>query len=147
MTGLEYMERARAAARHGTCARRKVGAVLVFGDAPARFAFNTAPRGTEPCTHERFDRPELDPCLVRLGDRWSCIRVVHAEAALVASAARSGTSTEGAVLYTTTHPCLACARILVPAGIREVVYAEGFHEDEAAGSVLRAAGIVLRRVP
>lgn len=144
----KYMGIAREVSRFGTCDRRKVGAVLYLPDDRdvPRFAFNDAPQGSPRCGHDLHADPASDPCLVRLGDRWSCIRVVHAETKLVALAARFGVRTEGATIYTTTHPCLACARLIVPAGIVTVVFDEGFHEDEAAAAVLRAAGVELRRL-
>lgn len=58
-------------------------------------------------------------------------RAVHAEMEALLSAARSGTSPVDGTLYTTTFPCHNCAKHIVAAGIRRVVYVEPFPKSKA----------------
>jgi deoxycytidylate deaminase len=62
----------------------------------------------------------------RIGDNIDYVRAVHAEAAAIIDAARHGTAVLGATMYSTTFPCHECARHIVDAGIREVVYLEPY---------------------
>lgn len=61
-----------------------------------------------------------------------CVRTIHAEANAVASAARHGTSIEGATAYVTTKPCWTCLKLLASAGVERVVYAEAYGSDYPA---------------
>jgi dCMP deaminase len=54
---------------------------------------------------------------------------VHAEANAIVFAAKEGITTNGADIYTTTVPCLNCARLIANAGIRQLFYAEGYRES------------------
>ena len=49
-------------------------------------------------------------------------RAIHSEVDAVCNAAKNGISTEGAVIYVTRYPCEACARVIVSAGIKAVMY-------------------------
>ena len=59
------------------------------------------------------------------------MRCVHAEQAAIINAARSGVSTQGAALYCTTFPCHECTKMIVAAGITEVVYIEPYAKSLA----------------
>lgn len=81
------------------------------------------------------------------------MRAVHAEAAALLDAARRGVATRGAVLFTTTYPCHLCAKEIVAAGIKQVVYIETYPKSRAQSmygeeisSIIRP-GDVSRRVP
>jgi len=67
-------------------------------------------------------------------------KFIHAEAAVIALAAKRGISTDGASLYVTTFPCPACARSLVTAGIKEVYYSKGYSVLDAE-EILKAFGV------
>lgn len=112
-----------------TCSRLHVGAVLARDGRVLSTGYNGAPAGRPHCVH-RDDRP--------------CRTSVHAETNAVAFAARHGVSTTGAVLYLTHAPCLACAGLLINAGIAEVVYLDRYRSDEGVRE-LRAAGVAVRR--
>jgi cytidine deaminase len=62
----------------------------------------------------------LGKALIR--DSIDRIRAVHAEAAAIMDSARNGVSTKKSTMYVTTFPCHECARHIVAAGIREVIY-------------------------
>jgi dCMP deaminase len=76
------------------------------------------------------------------GVRGDLTTAIHAEAAIVARAARDGTSLRGADLYVTTFPCPACARLIAEAGFRRCFFAGPYSVLDGEG-VLRAAGIEL----
>lgn len=69
----------------------------------------------------------------------------HAEARLIAEAAREGTPTEGAVLYVTDFPCPPCAKLIAGAGIARLYYREGYAVLDG-NDVLAAAGVVVALV-
>jgi dCMP deaminase len=79
------------------------------------------------------------------GVRLDLSTAIHAEAALIAEAARTGTALAGADLYTTTFPCPGCARLIAGAGFRRCFYAGGYSVLDGV-DVLRAAGVALIRV-
>ena len=71
-----------------------------------------------------------------------CARSTHAEQNAIVQAARHGTPIGGATVYCTSQPCLTCAKLLVNAGVRRVVF-EGAYPDELAVGILREADIEL----
>jgi dCMP deaminase len=74
-------------------------------------------------------------------------RGVHAEQNAIIQAALHGTSTDGATLYTTHFPCMACVKILINAGISEIVYQKPYDMDnETKMGLLREAGVKIRNV-
>lgn len=117
----------------------QVGAALIGrgGRAVLLTAYNGPPAGVEDCP-ERRERPA------------KYLFASHAEANLVAFAAREGIRTEGCTVYVTHHPCSACARTLIQAGIRSVVYGDGTtsmppEEFTTAETMFAEAGITARR--
>lgn len=58
----------------------------------------------------------------KLRDNIDHIRAVHAEAAAIIDSARNGVATRSSTMFATTFPCHECARHIVAAGIKEVVY-------------------------
>lgn len=75
----------------------------------------------------------------------------HAEANLIAFAAREGIRTAGCTVYVTHHPCAACARTLIQAGVAEVVYGDGrtampVEDAEAAREMFAEAGVKVTAV-
>ena len=77
---------------------------------------------------------------VDFGERPDLYISMHAEADLIARAAKEGISLHGASLYTTTFPCINCAFLIVRSGISKVYYAEGYSKIDAE-SVLKNAGV------
>lgn len=66
----------------------------------------------------------------RISDLIEFGRIVHAEMAAICTAARRGTSLAGSVLYSTTYPCHECARLIIAAGIRKVVYVDPYPKSQ-----------------
>lgn len=123
-----FMGIAYAVAARGTCDRKRVGAVLVAPRSRAILStgYNGAPRGLPHCD-------EVGHQLVLMGERRSCVRTVHAEANAVAQAAWTGTPLSGATAYVTVLPCPDCAKLLINAGVREVVVDESYDSRSSLG--------------
>lgn len=128
-------------AGRSTCLRRKVGAVLVREKRILTTGYNGAPQGISHCEDAGCLRERL---AVPSGERHELCRGLHAEMNALVQAAVHGVKVEGSTLYCTNQPCSLCAKMLINAGVRRVVMAEGY-PDELAGELLAEAGISLKR--
>ncbi|MGI6008813.1 MAG: deoxycytidylate deaminase [Methanomethylophilus sp.] len=137
-----FMDMAKLVSSRSTCLRRHVGAVIVKDKHVLSTGYNGAPRGTKHCEETGCLRIELN---VPSGTRHELCRGVHAEQNAVAQAAYFGTSVKGATIYTTTFPCSLCAKILINAGITEIVYEEGYMDD-LSKEILSETKVKVRRV-
>lgn len=120
-----------------TCLRRKVGAVLVQDKHILSSGYNGAPRGLAHCLEVGCLREQND---VRSGQRHELCRATHAEANAIIQAALHGVSTADATLYCTTAPCTICAKMLINAGIKRIVYEEGY-PDKLGLEMLQQANV------
>ena len=137
-----FMKMAHLVARRSTCLRRQVGAVLVKDKRIIATGYNGAPKGLPHCIDiGRCLRQELN---VPSGQRHELCRGLHAEQNCIIQAAVFGVSTRGATLYTTTYPCAICAKMIINAEIREVVY-DADYEDALAKELFEQAGVKVRR--
>jgi dCMP deaminase len=134
-----FMRIARVVASRSTCLRRKVGAVLVKDMRILATGYNGAPKGLPHC--KTCLREELG---VPSGQRHELCRGVHAEQNAIIQAAVFGVSTKGAVLYTTTFPCIICAKMLINAEVEEIVY-DSDYEDPESAKILKEAGVKMRK--
>ena len=66
--------------------------------------------------------------------------MLHAEANAITKLARSSNNSEGSTLYITDSPCIECAKLIIQAGIKRVVYAREYRLTDGA-DLLRQAGI------
>jgi dCMP deaminase len=82
---------------------------------------------------------------VKPGERHELCRGLHAEQNAVIQAAYHGVSVNGAMMFCTTQPCSICTKILINAGIKEIVYIEPY-EDELAAQLIDEAGLKMRQV-
>lgn len=135
-----------AVALGGTCGRRRVGALAVRDSRILATGYNGAPSKVTHCEHERYSNPADDPDLYWTGERWSCNKAVHAEANVIAYAAKFGVALEGSVIYTNTYPCLGCFRQMVTAGVHRVVYSSHYFNDPGVEALSRATLIEVVRL-
>jgi dCMP deaminase len=135
------MSMAALAATRSTCLRRRVGAVVVKDRMVLSTGYNDTPRGLRNCGDGGCARCAGDAPPGTGHDTCLCI---HAEQNAIIQAAYHGVAIAGAALYCTYQPCLVCAKMIVNAGIRRVVYA-GDYPDPAAAELLREAGVELVR--
>jgi dCMP deaminase len=137
-----YMEIAREVAKRSTCLSRRNGAVIISVDGHViATGYNGAPMGMPhqtKCPRLHSKGYSSGACLEDCED-------VHSEENAVAQAAKKGTSVAGGTLYTVLSPCHRCFRMLVNAGIKEVVY-ERPYGDTRALKIYEQAGITMREM-
>jgi dCMP deaminase len=144
------MRQAQIVAERSTCSRAHVGAIVAVDGRTIVSGYNGAPVGMPHCDHTCVcdtNEPDYDgqPTEHRpqCPGRPGCTRAVHAEANVVAFAARNGTATAGGTLYVTLSPCVPCAMLIINAGITTVFFSEPYRDDSGL-VLLRAAGILYR---
>ena len=135
-----FMEMAHLVAKRSTCLRRHVGAVLVKDKRVLSTGYNGSPKGTLHCEVKGCIREQMN---VPSGTRHELCRGVHAEQNAIIQAAYFGVSVDGSTIYTTTYPCSMCAKILINAGIKEVVYSEGY-VDALSKNLFDETNILIR---
>ena len=121
-----YIRMAGIWAENSYCKRRKVGALIVKVKMIISDGYNGTPSGFENvCEDENnVTKPY----------------VLHAEANAITKIARSNNSSDGATLYVTASPCIECAKLIIQAGIKRVVYSEKYRLEDGI-DLLRRAGI------
>lgn len=121
-----YLRMARIWAENSYCQRRKVGALVVKNNMIISDGYNGTPSGFENvCEDENnLTKPY----------------VLHAEANAITKLARSSNNSDGSTLYITAAPCIECAKLIIQAGIKRVVYGEKYRLDDGL-QLLRRANI------
>lgn len=122
-------------ATRSTCLRRQVGALLVKDRNILATGYNGTPSGITHCEDVGCLRERLK---VPSGERHELCRGLHAEQNAIIQAARHGVNIDGATLYCTTMPCIICTKMLINAGIRRIVYEEGYADELAREMVAEA---------
>ena len=137
-----FLEMAELVSKRSTCLRRNVGAVLVREKRILATGYNGAPSGLEHCFEVGCMREKLK---IPSGQRHELCRALHAEQNALIQSSLHGISVKGATLYSTTQPCVICAKMLINAGIKEIVMTDGY-PDKLAMEFLKAAKIKLRKI-
>ena len=119
-----YLRMARVWAENSYCKRRRVGALVVKEKMIISDGYNGTPSGVENmCEDENgITKPY----------------VLHAEANAITKLARSGNNSDGSTLYVTASPCIECAKLIIQAGIKRVVYGEKYRLTEGIDLLRRA---------
>lgn len=136
-----FMEVASVVAMRSTCIRRNIGALIVKDKRILATGYNGAPSGLPHCTEVGCLREALG---VPSGERHEICRGLHAEQNALIQAARYGIAVEGSSLYCTTEPCSLCAKMLINAGIRRIVFREEY-PDPLSRELLRGAGVLVEK--
>ena len=136
------MKIAEVVSQRSTCVKRKVGAVLIKDSHIISTGYNGAPSGFKHCTSESCVRKNLNP-----GENSELCRGIHAEVNCIIQAAIHGTSIKGeTTLYTTTFPCMSCLKLIINAGIRKVVYKEGYNmENKVKEELVRESNLIIKK--
>lgn len=134
-----FMDIANLVKTRSTCSRRQVGAVVVKDKRILSTGYNGAPTGCQHCMDVGCLRAKLG---VPSGERHELCRAVHAEQNAIAQAAQHGISVEGGSIYVTHQPCSMCAKVLINAGIKRIIY-QGEYPDALSLELLSEAGIEL----
>ncbi len=121
-----YARMARIWAENSYCERRKVGALVVKNKMIISDGYNGTPTGFENVCED--------------DDNKSKPYVLHAEANAITKLARSHNSSDGASLYVTASPCIECAKLIIQAGIKRVIYTEKYRLTDGI-ELLERAGI------
>jgi dCMP deaminase len=119
-----YLKMASTWAENSYCKRRQVGALLVKNKMIISDGYNGTPSGFENnCEDENGKTKPY---------------VLHAEANAITKIAKSHNSSDGATLYVTSSPCIECAKLIIQAGIRRVVFSEPYHMNDGIELLERA---------
>jgi len=122
-----YMSIAKEVSKASYCKRAQVGAVLVKDDNIISFGYNGTPSGFEnvcECENEDTTRKE----------------VLHAESNAITKCSKSCYSSLNSTLYITLSPCFECSKLIIQAGIKEVIYLEEYRHTEGI-DLLKQANI------
>ena len=123
-----FMEMAHVVSKRSTCLRRKVGAILVIDKHILSTGYNGAPKGLKHCSEVGCLRKKMN---VPSGQRHELCRGLHAEQNAIIQAAVFGVSIKGSTLYSTNTPCVVCVKMLINAGVKEIVYSGNYPDDLA----------------
>ncbi|WP_293588605.1 dCMP deaminase family protein [Prevotella sp.] len=121
---LRYLRMARIWAENSYCQRRKVGALVVKEKMIISDGYNGTPSGFENVCED--DMNVTKPY------------VLHAEANAITKLARSSNNSDGATLYITASPCIECAKLIIQAGIKRVIYGEQYRQTDGIDLLKRA---------
>ena len=122
-----YLRMARIWGENSYCERRKVGALIVKDKMIISDGYNGTPSGFENiCEEDDVTKPY----------------VLHAEANAITKIARSNNNSNDATLYVTASPCIECAKLIIQAGIKRLVYSQQYRLDDGI-KLLEKAGIEL----
>lgn len=129
---LRYLRMAAIWAENSYCQRRKVGALVVKEKMIISDGYNGTPSGFENVCEDAHGVTHP--------------YVLHAETNAITKLARSGNNSDQATLYVTASPCIECAKLIIQAGIRRVVYAEQYRLTDGI-DLLRRAGVEVEHLP
>ena len=137
-----YMQQAHIQKEKSACIRAKVGAVLVKDGLIIGQGYNNVVGGIDNCDKVGCIRDILN---IPHGEKREVCRAICAEQIALTEAARNGISTDGATIYVTTYPCYICSKMLVSAGINEIIY-DNDYPDKFSKQFLEEAGIDVRKI-
>ena len=113
-------------AENSYCERRQVGALLVKDGSIISDGYNGTPSGFENICEDEEGKTKA--------------YVLHAEANAITKVAKSNNNSYGATIYITTSPCIECAKLIIQAGIKRVVFSEMYRYADGI-NLLERAGI------
>lgn len=131
MLDQRYLKMAAIWSLNSYCKRRKVGALLVKDKMIISDGYNGTPSGFENVCEDENNQTKP--------------YVLHAEANAITKVAKSGNSSDGATMYVTSSPCLECAKLIIQAGIKRVVFTENYRTEDGI-NLLKRAGIEVKNV-
>jgi len=119
-----FMTIAKDASRKSSCVKRHVGAIIVRDKKILATGYNGTPKGVQNCDQGGCERCNDDT--IPSGERLEECICVHAEQNAIAQAALSGARVDNAEIYSTTLPCIGCAKLLINAGVTRIFYGEDY---------------------
>ena len=121
---IRYLRMAKIWAENSYCLRRQVGALIVKNQMIISDGYNGTPAGFENICEDENDKTKP--------------YVLHAEANAITKVAASNNNSAGATIYVTSSPCIECAKLIIQAGIKRVVFSERYHTEEGINLIERA---------
>ena len=121
-----YLRMAQIWAENSYCKRRQVGALVVKDKMIISDGYNGTPSGFDNICEDETNA--------------TYPYVLHAEANAITKLARSSNNSDGATLYVTASPCIECAKLIIQAGIKRVIYGEEYRLSDGL-DLMRKAGI------
>jgi len=125
---IRYLRMAKIWAENSYCKRRQVGALIVKSQMIISDGYNGTPSGFENVCEDENNQTKP--------------YVLHAEANAITKVAASNNNSKDATIYITSSPCIECAKLIIQAGIKRVVFSEKYHTEEGI-NLLRRAGITV----
>lgn len=119
-----YIRMANIWAENSYCQRRQVGALIVKDKMIISDGYNGTPSGFENICEDETNHTKP--------------YVLHAEANAITKIARSNNSSEGSTMYVTASPCIECAKLIIQAGIKRVIYSEKYRLEDGIELLKRA---------
>jgi dCMP deaminase len=138
-----FMAIAQVVASRSNCVKRKVAAIIVKDRRIISTGYNGTPRGTKNCNEGGCPRCNS---LASSGTSLEECFCSHGEENAITQAAYHGTSLKGSSLYTTFSPCLLCTKMIINAGIGEVVYNHDYPLSSTSLALLKEAGVQVRKL-
>ena len=137
-----FINIAKVVASRSNCMKRKVAAIIIKDGRIISTGYNGTPRGTKNCSEGGCPRcngfapsgQQLEECFCS-----------HGEENAIVQAAYHGISIKGSTMYTTCSPCLLCTKMIINAGVKEVVYNESYPLSASSFRLLKQAGIKIRK--
>lgn len=137
-----FLEMAQLISKRSTCLRRRVGAVAVRDKRILATGYNGAPSGLAHCIDIGCIREKLG---IPSGQRQELCRGLHGEQNVIIQAVLHKVDLTGSTIYVTNQPCVTCSKMLISAGVKEIVISEGY-PDELARKMLKEANVRIRKV-
>jgi len=138
-----FMRIAQVVAKRSNCLKRKVAAVIVKNGRIISTGYNGTPRKTKNCYQGGCPRcNQVGPSGQGLTECYCS----HGEENAIVQAAYHGISIKDSTLYTTFSPCLLCTKMIINAGIQEVIFNQAYPLGTDAHALLKEAGVALRKI-
>ncbi len=137
-----FMKLAKVASLRSNCIKRKVAAIIVRDKRVISTGYNGTPRGTKNCYEGGCPRCNNLADSGTLLEECLCS---HGEENAITQAAYHGMSVKGGTLYSTFAPCLTCTKMIINAGIQEVVYNLDYPLNETSFKLFQEAGVIFRQ--
>jgi len=130
-------------AERSTCLRHNVGAVIVKNKRIITTGYNGAVRNQKDCLELGCKKDELK---LETGFGAEECRAVHAEQNAIAQAGIHGANIEGGTIFCTHIPCRMCAKQIINAGLKELIYYFNYEGSKDSLKLLQECGIKIKKI-
>jgi dCMP deaminase len=137
-----FMKIAKVVATRSNCVKRKVAAIIVKDKRIISTGYNGTPRGTKNCCDGGCPRCNN---FTEGGKNLEECYCSHGEENAIVQASYHGVSIKDSTIYTTFSPCLLCTKMIINAGIKEVVYNVDYPMGGSSLNLLKEAGVKVRQ--